>query len=105
TTFDDRKNAYESKFAHDQEAQFKLMARRNKLLGLWAAEKLHLKADEQQAYAQEVVQADIQDKGEDDVVQKIMDDFEKAGLNIEEHEVREMMHNLLQTAQEQLSEK
>lgn len=102
TTFDDRKDAYENKYAHDQEAEFKILARRNKLLGLWAAEKLHLKPEEHEAYAKEVVVADFDEPGDDDVLRKVVADFEKAGLNIDAHGVREQMHALLQVARDQI---
>lgn len=102
TTFDDRKDAYENQYAHDQEAEFRILARRNKLLGLWAAEKLHLKPEEHEAYAKEVVAADFEEPGDEDVVRKVMGDFGNAGLGITDHELREQMHRLLQVAREQI---
>jgi hypothetical protein len=101
TTFDDRKDAYENKYAHDQEAEFKILARRNKLLGLWAAEKLHLKPEEQEAYAKEVVAADFEEPGDGDVVRKVKKDFENAGIQIEERDIQEQLHRLHGVAREQ----
>lgn len=104
TTFDDRESAHENKFAHDHETDFKVLARRNKLLGLWAAEKMHLKADEHDAYAKEVVAADFDEPGDGDVLRKVLGDMQKAGLSTEEKEVREQMQRLLTVAREQLNQ-
>ena len=76
TSFDDREKSYERKFALDEELQFKATARRNKLLGLWAAEKMGLSGDEAQAYARQVVKADLEEPGEEDVFRKIRGDFD-----------------------------
>lgn len=102
TTFDDRESAHENKFARDHETDFKVIARRNKLLGLWAAEKLHLKEDEREAYAKDVLAADFEEPGDGDVLRKVVGDFEKAGLSISEKEVREQMNALLAVAREQV---
>lgn len=103
TTFDDRKDAYENKFAHDNEHHFKVIARRNKLLGLWAADKLHLTdTAEREAYAKEVVIADLEEPGDDDVVAKLVKDFNAAGVAVSEKEIREEMHRLLAQAREQV---
>ena len=75
TTFDDRENAFENKYAHDQEMQFKAEARTNKLLGLWAAELLGKSGDEANAYAVEVVKADFEEAGHEDVVRKVAGDL------------------------------
>lgn len=75
TTFNDRENAFENKFAHDEEMKFRAEARRNKLLGLWAAEKLGLSGDEADAYAREVVKADFEEAGHEDVVRKVAGDL------------------------------
>lgn len=75
TTFDERKNAFEAKFAHDSEMQFRAEARRNKLLGLWAADLLGRTGAEAEAYAHEVVSADFQEPGHDDVVRKLVGDL------------------------------
>jgi len=74
TTFDDRERAFESKFAHDQEMQFKAEARRNKLLGLWAAERMGLSGDEADAYAKSVIIADFEEAGDEDVYRKVAGD-------------------------------
>ena len=74
-TFDDRKKAAEAKFKHDQEFQFKVIARRNKLLGLWAAEKMGIAGDDAEAYAKQVVMADFEEPGDDDVVRKVRGDL------------------------------
>lgn len=103
TTFDDRKDAYENKYAHDKEMEFKVMARRNKLLGLWAADKLHLQADEREAYAREVVTADLAVPGDSDVLHKILRDFEAAGIQLTEKDIRAEMHRLLDVAREQIT--
>lgn len=95
TTFDKRKEGYESKFAHDEELKFKATARRNKLLGLWAAEKLGKNADDAQAYAREVVRADMEEAGEDDVFRKIRSDFDAAGVQQSDHQIRRTMDELM----------
>ena len=95
TTFDKRKEGYESKFAHDEELKFKATARRNKLLGLWAAEKLGKSADDAQAYAREVVRADMEEAGEDDVFRKIRGDFDAAGVQQSDHQIRRTMDELM----------
>ena len=77
TSFDDREKSYERKFALDEELAFKSSARRNKLLGLWAAEKLGLSGDDAQAYAREVIKADLEEPGEEDVFRKVWGDFEE----------------------------
>lgn len=99
STFDDRENAFENKFAHDQEMQFKAGARRNKLLGLWAAELLGKSGDEAEAYAKEVVVADFEEAGHEDVVRKVAADL---GDKSSPDEIRQKMEELLRVAQEQL---
>lgn len=102
TTFDERKRGQEAKYAHDQEMQFKISARRNKLLGVWAAEKLGLSAEEAEAYAKQVVISDFERPGDDDVLEKVHGDLLKGGLDISEHRVRRQMDELMETAREQL---
>ncbi|MBE2276337.1 MAG: DUF1476 domain-containing protein [Rhodobacteraceae bacterium] len=99
TTFDDRENAFEAKFAHDSEMQFKAEARRNKLLGLWAAGLMGKPADEATAYAMTVVAADFEEAGDDDVVRKIVGDL--AG-KVDAAAVRLKMVELLSVAKAQL---
>ena len=95
STFDRRQEAFESKFAHDEELRFKAVARRNKLLGLWAAEKIGLDADKAQDYAKEVVRADFEEPGDEDVFRKIRRDFDEAGVEQSDHQIRRTMDALL----------
>ena len=99
TTFDDRENAFENKFAHDAEMQFKAEARRNKLLGLWAAELMGKSGDDAQAYAREVVKADFEEAGDEDVFRKVSADL---GDKASEAEIRAKMVELLAAAKAQL---
>ena len=78
-SMDERKDAFENKFAHDEELKFKAIARRNKLLGLWAAEKLGKTGADADAYAMEVVKADFEEAGDEDVYRKVRGDFDAAG--------------------------
>ena len=102
TTFDKREEGFEAKFAHDEELMFKANARRNKLLGLWAAEKLGLSGAEADAYAQEVVKADLAKSGNDDVFAKIRDDFNIKKVLQSDHQIRRTMDELQQKAAEQI---
>ncbi len=102
TTFDDRQKAFESKFAHDTEMQFKAEARRNKLLGLWAAEKIGLSGDDADAYARSVVVADLQEKGDEDVFRKVRSDLDEKGASVSDEELRRKMNDLLTEAKAQL---
>ena len=88
TTFDDRENAFENKFAHDEEMQFRITARRNRLLGHWAAERMGLSAAETDAYAKAVVQADFEEAGDEDVIRKLIGDLTSAGVETDDAEVR-----------------
>jgi hypothetical protein len=102
TTFNDREKAFEDKYKHDQELQFKVEVRRNKLLGLWVAELLGKAGDEAEAYAKEVVASDFEEPGDADVVRKIMGDMEQAGAELTEHRLRKQMDELLAVAKEQV---
>ena len=102
TTFDKRKEGFESKFAHDEELRFKATARRNKLLGLWAAEKLGKAGDDAQAYAREVIRADMQEAGDDDVFRKIRGDFDKAAVAQSDHQIRRTMDEMMTEAVTQI---
>jgi hypothetical protein len=102
TTFDKRKDAFESKFAHDAELQFKAEARRNKLLGLWAAGLLGKKGADAEAYAKEVVAADFEKAGDSDVFGKVRRDFDAAGVQQSDHQLRRTMDDLMQTAISQI---
>ncbi|MDC7787183.1 DUF1476 domain-containing protein [Rhodoplanes sp. TEM] len=99
-TFDDREKTHEKKFAHDEELRFKATARRNKMLGLWAAEKLGLTGAEAEAYAKEVVVADFDTPGEDDVFQKLRQDFDAKGVSQSDHQIRRTMLELMDQAVE-----
>ena len=98
TSFDDRKDAFEKKFAHDEELRFKATARRNKLLGLWAAQKLGKSGEEADAYAKSVVLADFQEAGDDDVLRKVRADLEAAGTSAAEADIRRQMTDLMERA-------
>lgn len=102
STFDDRERAEEARYALDQETQFKINARRNKLLGLWSAELLGLKGADAEAYAKTVVIADLEEAGDDDVVRKVRGDLEKAGIARTDNQIREEMARLLPVAREQI---
>ena len=99
STFDDRENAFESKYAHDAEMQFRAEARRNKLLGLWAAEKLGKDGEDADAYAKEVVKADFEEAGDEDVYRKVSGDL---GDRATEAEIRAKMAELMIEAKSQL---
>ncbi len=96
--FDKRERAEEGKFALDQELRFKANARRNKLLGLWAAEKLGKTGEAASTYATEVVKSDFEAPGEEDVFRKVKGDFDKAGVAITDHQLQRQMAELLETA-------
>src|ERR1700744_1333416 len=98
STFDEREEAFERQFAHDEELKFKAEARRNKLLGLWAAEKLGKSGGEADAYAKEVVAADFEEAGDGDVVRKVLGDLTAKGLGVSEIDIRAKMSELLATA-------
>lgn len=99
TTFDDRESAFEAKFAHDEEMQFKAVARRNKLLGIWAAELLGKTGSDADAYAVEVVKSDFEEAGHEDVVRKVAGDLEgRASAD----EIRAKMAKLMVVAKEQI---
>ncbi len=102
TTFNDREKAFEDKYKHDQELQFRVEVRRNKLLGLWVAELLGKAGDEAEAYAKEVVASDFEEPGDADLVRKIMGDMEQAGAELSEHRLRKQMDELLVAAKDQV---
>ena len=104
TTFDDRERAFETKFARDEEMAFRVTARRNRLLGMWAAEKLKLTPEEADAYAKAVVQADFEEAGDEDVVRKLVGDLTAAGVEIDEAEVRAAIETQTVEARRQLME-
>ena len=99
STFDDRESAFENKFAHDEEMNFRAIARRNKLVGLWAADLLGKSGDDAAAYAKEVVLSDFEEAGHDDVVRKLMGDL---GDRADEATVRAKMDEMLPVARAQI---
>ncbi len=102
TTFEDRERSYEKKFAQDQELKFKATARRNKLLGLWAAELMGLSGAEAEAYAKEVIKADFEEPGDEDVFRKIRADFDAKGIDKSDHQIRRTMDELMAKAVEEI---
>jgi hypothetical protein len=102
TSFDKREEGFEKKFAHDEEQRFKAEVRRNKLLGLWAAEKLGLTGDAAGAYAKEVIAADFEEAGDADVVRKVLADFTAKNVATTERELRVTMDAMLATAMMQV---
>ena len=102
TTFDNRKDSFEKKFAHDEELRFKATARRNKLLGQWAAEEMKLTPAETEAYAKSVVQADFEEAGDEDVIRKLLGDLIAAGVDIDEAGVRTQLEAKSVEARRQL---
>ena len=102
TDFSDREKGEERKFAMDEETAFRVAARRNRLLGQWAAEKLGLTPEETAAYAKEVVQADFEEAGDEDVIRKVLGDLVGAGCDVDEAEVRSALEQKAVEAKRQL---
>ena len=102
STFDKRQDGFEKKFAHDEELQFKAGARRNKLLGMWAAEKMGLTGAEAETYAKSVVVADFEEAGDEDVFRKIRGDLDARNVQQSDHQIRRTMDELMATAIEQI---
>jgi hypothetical protein len=102
TTFDKREEDFERRFAHDEELRFKSIARRNKLLGLWAAEKLGLSGADADTYARDIVMTEY-GEGDRDVFKKIRDDFDQKGVVQSDHQIRRTMEELLEQAVKQVS--
>src|SRR5947209_16929367 len=98
TSFDKREEGFEQQFAHDEELKFKANARRNKLLGLWAADKLGRSGAAADAYAKEVVAADFEEAGDHDVFRKIRRDFDANGVDVSDHQIRRTMDELMARA-------
>jgi hypothetical protein len=98
TTFDKREEGFEKQFAHDEELKFKATARRDKLVGLWAAEKLGLTGAQAEAYAKEVVVADVEAVGAHDVFDKLRKDFDAKGVAVSDHQIRRTMDELMAKA-------
>lgn len=101
TSFQDREKAFEAKFARDEELQFKIMARRNRLLGEWAAVKMGLTKEETDAYAKAVVQADFEEAGDEDVIRKVLGDLTSAGVDADDLMVRSALAEKLVEARRQ----
>lgn len=102
TTFDDREDKFEKKFAHDAELKFKAEARRNKLLGLWAAGLLGKTGADAEGYAKEVIKADFEEAGDEDVFRKIRKDFDDAGVDQSDHQIRRHMEEMMTEAVRQI---
>ena len=102
TTFEEREKAFEARYQHDQELRFRIQNRRNKLLGLWAAEMMGLKADEAMTYARAVIDADFAEPGDDDVHDKVFDDLHKAQIDLSDHRLRKKMVQLIAEAERQI---
>jgi hypothetical protein len=104
TTFDNREKAFENKFAHDADLQFKITARRNKLVGQWAAEKMGLTPEETTAYATSVVQADFEEAGDEDVIRKLLGDLTSAGVDVDDTMIRAALDDKMVEARRQFIE-
>jgi hypothetical protein len=102
TTFEDREKGFERKFAHDEELKFRATARRNRLIGLWAAEKMGLSGEEAQAYAREVIKADLAEPGDEDVFRKIRGDFDAKGVAQSDHQIRRIISEMMVEAVRQI---
>jgi hypothetical protein len=104
TTFDDRERAFEAKYARDEEMQFRIIARRNRLLGEWAARLMGLNAAEADSYARDVVRADFEEAGDDDVVRKVLGDLTSAGVDADEAKIRDALGHKMVEARRQIIE-
>jgi hypothetical protein len=104
TQFDDRERAFEAKFAHDEEMQFRIIARRNRLVGEWAARKMGLSDVESEAYAKDVVRADFENAGDEDVIRKLLGDLTSAGIDIDDGSIREALDHKAVEARRQIIE-
>lgn len=102
STFDDRERAFETKFAHDEEMKFRLIARRNRLLGEWAASKMGLSEAETESYAKDVIRADFEEAGDEDVIRKLLGDLTSAGVDTSDDEIRTTLQHKSFEARRQL---
>jgi len=102
STFDDRERAFETKYARDQEMQFRVVARRNRLLGAWAAGLMGLTDAEADAYAKDVIRADFEEAGDEDVIRKLLGDLTSAGVDCDETKIREALDHKTVEARRQL---
>ena len=101
---EDRKKAAESKFRHDEEMDFKIAARRNKLLGRWAADLMNLSQSETADYIRQVIESDFEEVGDEDVFRKIRGDFDARGIEQSDHQIRRTMAELLEEARRQVTQ-
>lgn len=104
TTFDDRERAYETKFARDEELAFRITARRNKLLGHWAAGLMKLTPEEAESYARSIVHAEFEEAGDEDVVRKLLGDLTAAGVDVDDGAIRHALQEQTVDARRQLME-
>jgi hypothetical protein len=102
STFDDRERAFETKYARDEEMQFRIIARRNRLLGEWAARLMGLTQVEGESYAKDVVRADFEEAGDEDVIRKLLGDLTSAGVDCDEAKIREALQHKTVEARRQL---
>ena len=103
-TFDDRERAFETKFAHDEEMKFRIIARRNRLLGEWAAREMGLSEAETESYAKDVIRADFEEAGDNDVIRKVLGDLTAAGVDCDEGKITEALKNKEVEARRQIIE-
>jgi hypothetical protein len=104
TQFDDRERAFETKFAHDEDMKFRIMARRNRLLGEWAARQMGLTDAEAESYAKDVIRSDFEEAGEHDVIRKVLGDLTAAGIDCDEEKIGEALRNKEIEARRQIIE-
>ena len=104
TTFDDRERAFETKYARDEEMQFRIIARRNRLLGQWAARQMGLTDAESESYAKDVIRADFEEAGDNDVIRKVLGDLTAAGIEIDDEAIAEALRNKEIEARRQIIE-
>ena len=104
TQFSDREKAFENQYARDQEMQFKIVARRNRLLGMWAAKKMGLTDAEADAYAKDVIRADFEEAGDEDVIRKLLGDLTSAGVDIDDAAIRQAIEHKTVEARRQFIE-
>jgi hypothetical protein len=104
TTFDDRERAFETKYAHDEELRFRVIARRNRLLGAWAARLMGLSDAEADADAKDVIRADFEEAGEEDVIRKLLGDLTAAGIDTDEGKIRDALGHKEAEARRQITE-
>ena len=104
TTFEDRERAFETKYAHDEELRFRVIARRNRLLGTWAARLMGLSDAEADAYAKDVIRADFEEAGDEDVIRKLIGDLTAAGVETDDSKIREALSHKEAEARRQIME-